>query len=103
MNPKKHLSFGSLPKGLSSLFYNLPDSREELKVDYSIPDAMMSGFACMYFQDPSLLQFQERLHEYENRNNLQTLFGVSNIPKDTQLRNMVDNVESNLPHFPAFL
>lgn len=96
MNPKKHLGFASLYKGLSSLFYNLPDRREELKVDYSIHDAMMSAFACMYFQDPSLLQFQERLQEYQNRHNLQTLFGVSNIPKDTQLRNIVDNVESNL-------
>jgi hypothetical protein len=55
MNPQKHLSFASLHKGLSSLFYNLPDKREELKVDYSIHDVMMSGFACIYFQDPSLL------------------------------------------------
>ncbi len=96
MNLQKHLSFGSLHNGLSSLFYNLPDTREEVKVDYSIHDAMMSGFACMYFQDPSLLQFQERLQEYENRNNLLTLFGVSNIPKNTQLRNIGDDVESNL-------
>ena len=86
MNPKKHLSFGSLRKGLSSLFQDIPDSRETVKTDYSIHDAMMSGFACMYFQDPSLLQFQQRLREAENRDNLQTLFGVNDIPGDTQLR-----------------
>lgn len=95
MNPKKHLSFGSLRNSLSSLFCNLPDRREPSKIDYSIHDAMMSGFACMYFQDPSLLQFQERLKEAENRHNLETLFAVNNIPGQTQLRDIVDEVKSD--------
>ena len=95
MNPKKHLSFGSLRNSLSSLFCDLPDRREPAKIDYSIHDAMMSGFACMYFQDPSLLQFQERLKETENRHNLETLFAVNNIPEQTQLRDIVDGVKSD--------
>jgi Transposase DDE domain len=94
MNPKKHLSFGSLRNALSSLFHQLSDMRQQGKTDYSIHDAMMSGFACMYFQDPSLLQFQERLREAENRDNLQTLFGVKDIPSETQLRDIVDEIES---------
>lgn len=94
MNPKRHLSFGSLRKGLSFLFEGIPDSREAVKTDYSIHDAMMSGFACMYFQDPSLLQFQQRLKEIEHRHNLQTLFGVNDIPGETQLRDIVDEVGS---------
>lgn len=94
MNPKKHLSFGSLRNGLSSLFQDIPDTREAVKTDYSIHDAMMSGFACMYFQDPSLLQFQQRLKEAENRDNLQTLFGVNAIPGETQLRDIADEVGS---------
>jgi len=94
MNPKKHLSFGSLRNSLSSLFYDLPDKRDPAKIDYSIHDAMISGFACMYFQDPSLLQFQERLKEAENHHNLETLFAVKNIPGETQLRDIVDGVKS---------
>ena len=94
MNQKKHLSFGSLLNGLASLFQGIPDSREAEKTDYSIHDAMMSGFACMYFQDPSLLQFQQRLKEAENRDNLQTLFGVKDIPGETQLRDIADEVGS---------
>jgi len=94
MNPKKHLSFGSLRNGLSSLFQGIPDWRESVRTDYSIHDAMMSGFACMYFQDPSLLRFQQRLREAENRDNLQTLFGVNDIPGETQLRDIVDEVGS---------
>lgn len=94
MNPKKHLSFGSLRNSLSSLFCHIPDKRQKEKTDYSIHDAMISGFACMYFQDPSLLQFQERLKEANNQDNLQTLFDVTNIPESTQMREIIDNVES---------
>jgi hypothetical protein len=52
----------------------------------------MSGFAMMYFQDPSLLVFQRRMQEANQRNNLKTLFEVSDIPKDTQLRDVLDEI-----------
>ena len=54
----------------------------------------MSAFACMYFQDPSLLHFQKRLEQKYQRNNLKTIFNVSNIPSDSQLRDVLDNVPS---------
>ena len=94
MKSKKHLSFSSLRKDLSLLFFQLPDFRQGAKVNYSIHDAMMSGFACMYFQDPSLLQFQKELRDAKNRNNLETLFGVKDIPEDTQIRDIIDKVDS---------
>jgi hypothetical protein len=94
MKSKKHLGFGSLRVGLSELFHELPDGRQEAKTNYSIHDAMMSGFACMFFQDPSLLQFQQRLREERNRDNLQTLFDVKDIPEDTQMRGIIDEVDS---------
>jgi hypothetical protein len=50
----------------------------------------MSAFAMMFFQDPSLLQFQQRLQDAIQKNNLNTLFGVSHIPGDTQLRDTID-------------
>jgi hypothetical protein len=95
MHIKKHLSFSSLRKLLSECFFRIPEYRQDTKVSYSIHDALMSGFACMYFQDPSILQFQERMQETHHRNNLSTLFGVKEIPKDNQLRNIVDEVASN--------
>jgi hypothetical protein len=94
MKSKKHLGFGSLRVGLSEVFHELPDSRQQAKTNYSIHDAMMSGFACMFFQDPSLLQFQQRLREERNRDNLQTLFDVKDIPEDTQVREIIDQVDS---------
>ena len=92
MKSKKQLNFSALRSRLSSCFHQIPDERQTAKVNYSIHDAMMCGFACMYFQDPSLLQFQKQLRDEQNRNNLTTLFDVDVIPENTQLRDLIDAV-----------
>jgi hypothetical protein len=83
MQIKKHLNFTNMRHELSRVFNKIEDNRQKSKVTISIHDALMSGFACMYFQDPSLLQFQKRMQDDQYRNNLETLFGVTNIPKET--------------------
>jgi hypothetical protein len=55
----------------------------------------MSGFAMMYFQDPSILQFQKRLDDKIHNNNLRTLFQVQSIPKDSQMKEVIDEVDSS--------
>lgn len=95
MHIKKHLSFTGLRKLLSGCCNQIIDKRQQGKIDYSVHDALMSGFACMYFQDPSLLQFQERMQVQQNINNLATIFGVKDIPKDYQLRRIIDEVDSD--------
>jgi hypothetical protein len=50
----------------------------------------MSGFALFFLQDPSLLEFQRRFQEKLQRNNLSTVFGVKDIPGDSQLRDIID-------------
>lgn len=95
MHIKKHLSFSNLRKLLSACFCKISEYRQSTKINYSIHDALMSGFACMYFQDPSLLQFQERMQKTCHKNNLSTLFGVKEIPRDNQLRNIIDEITSN--------
>ena len=81
---KKQLNFFSLRKALSAQFQILTETRREQSTNYSIHDAMMSGFACLYFQDPSLLQFQKRLEEDWHSNNLKTLYDIEDIPSNTQ-------------------
>ena len=95
MKIKKHISFGALIKEIGEFFNKIPDWRQENKVKIDIHDAMMSGVACMYFQDPSLLQFQRHLQDAEHRNNLMTLFGITNIPKESQMREIIDGVQSD--------
>jgi len=94
MHKKKHLSFNSLRKTMSKEFHNFPEHRELGKINYSIHDTLMSGFACMYFQDPSLIEFQRRLKKRQNKDNLHTLFAVKNIPESTQLKDIIDNIST---------
>ena len=101
----KHLSFQSLRQNLSTLFAKLQDNRQQAKVKYPIHDVVMSGFATMYFQDPSLLHFQKRLEESQGRSNLQTLFGVESTPEDTQMRDILDTLDRQQfrPAFKEFM
>ena len=94
MNVKKHINFTCMRKDFSGLLLDTDnDHRQPGKIDYSIHDAVMSGFACMYFQDPSLSGFQQRLQDGCQKNNLNTIFGVNAIPGDTQLRTITDNFD----------
>ena len=95
MHIKKHLSFSSLRKRLSARLQSLSEHRQAVKIKHSIHDVCMSGFAMMYFQDPSILQFQQRLQEEIHNNNLRTLFQVQSIPKDSQMKEVIDEVDSS--------
>ena len=102
---KKHLRFDSLRKSLSMNLRNIDDNRLQSRCEYSLHDVAMSGFACMYFQDPSLSEFQRRMEEDKHQNNLRNIFGVKNIPKESQLRDILDGIESESfrPVFSDFL
>ena len=92
MHHKKHLSFTALRKSLSEHFRQIDDRRQTAKVDYRLHDCLMSAFAMMFFQDPSVLTFQQRLQDGIQKNNLTTIFTVSDIPKDTQMRSVLDAI-----------
>jgi hypothetical protein len=56
-------------------------------------DALMSGLAVFGLKYPSLLKFDEARHETVIRSNLQSLYGVTQAPCDTQLRTILDAVD----------
>lgn len=60
---------------------------------HPLSDVLMSGLAMMFVQDPSMLEFQQRLEEKRRGNNLRTLFGVEKIPKTSQFRRILDPVD----------
>lgn len=95
MHIKKHLSFSSLRKMISTRLQSIQEQRQANKIKHSIHDIFMSGFAMMYFQDPSMLQFQKRLEDGIHNNNLKTLFQVQSIPKDSQIKDVIDEVASS--------
>ncbi len=102
---KKYLGFAGLLKTISGNIKPIDDNRQQAKIDYSLHDCVMSAFAMMYLQDPSILAFQSRIQDRIQRNNLNTIFGVRHIPKDNQFRNILDGlpIESLTPIFADFL
>jgi len=96
MKIKKLLNFTSLRKMISGNFRSLLDPRRKKSTDHSIHDAMMSGLACMYFQEPSLLQFQIEMEKTYHKSNMQTLFDVTKIPSSNTIKDILDNQDSDL-------
>jgi len=79
---------------MSAHFFAINDPRQQLKCEYTQHDILMSAFACMFFQDPSLLHFQKRLEQRHQCNNLKNIFNVNNIPSNNQLRDVLDEIPS---------
>ncbi len=54
----------------------------------------MNGLACMYFQEPSRLQFQTEMESTYQQNNLCALFDVKTIPSSNAMKEILDNQDS---------
>jgi hypothetical protein len=61
----------------------------------------MGAFSVFFTQSPSFLAHQRRLLEGEGRSNCRTLFKMTDIPRDNQIRAVLDDVEPSLFH-PVF-
>ena len=85
---RKHLSADALFAMVGDSFSQVPDSR---RPGSPIPlrDALLSAFAMFSLKDPSLLAFDQRRSD----GNLKSLFGIGQIPSDTQMREILDEVD----------
>lgn len=93
MNGK--IGFSALRKSMSRIIRHWDDHRDPKKIDIALHDVVMSGFACMVYQEPSLLQFQKNLEDSVHENNLRTQFDIQNIPSTTQMKEVTDYVDSD--------
>ena len=84
---RRHLSADGLLALIKERFQKIPDPRQNPVI--SVCDALLSGLALFALKDPSLLAFDERRHE----RNLYALFGIKQVPCDTQLREILDGVD----------
>lgn len=94
MRPLESLTLESIVGLLSDTFQRLPDPRHPDRIAFQLHDTLLGGFACMFFQHPSLLEFQRRMKERRGRCNLETLFGVRQVPSDSQMREILDPLPS---------
>lgn len=88
--PKKHLCFSALLEVLQNSFEKIKDLREEKKSSFKIPDVYKAAFAMFFFQDKSLLEFQKQMEKKYRRSNLATVYNVTEIPGDSQFREIID-------------
>jgi len=76
---------------------SFPDKRRGINTTYRIADIAMAAFSVFFMQSPSFLAHQRHLREGHGRSNCESLFGLSKIPSDNHIRDMLD------PAAPALL
>lgn len=92
MRPLQSLTLEAMIDLLSKTCRLLPDARRPGRVDSTLHDTLLSGFAMLFLQHPSLLEFQRTMQQRRGRCNLETIFGVTEVPSNTQMREIVDGV-----------
>lgn len=79
----------------------LPDKRSGNNTCYTMADIGLAAFSLFFMQSPSFLAHQRALKEARGRSNAQTLFGMTAIPTDNHIRQMLDGAPTD--HFdPVF-
>jgi hypothetical protein len=78
---------------ISREFHLVPDNRRQSHCSYKQHDPMMGALSCMFLQQPSWLPFQTQLDAGMNDNNLTHLFNATELPKETQTRDILDDIE----------
>jgi len=82
----------SLIAELKGVCAGLPDQRKGPRHDgeYTMADIGLSAFSVFFMGSPSFLGHQRALSEGHGRSNCQTLFGMTAIPTDAYIRQMLD-------------
>jgi len=86
---RRNLNADALFSLVRSGFEKIKDHRSN-NTKISLSDALMSGFAMFSLKDPSLLAFEERISEDTN---LKPIYKINNVPCDTQMRTILDEVD----------
>ena len=94
MRTTLHLRFPGIRRVLVKHFSRIRDHREKEKVGHALQDVLMSALAMFCFQDPSLLAFQKRTKAATLGANLKNLWAIESVPSDTQMRTVMDEIDS---------
>jgi hypothetical protein len=92
MRPLKKLTFDAFRDELATTFAQIVDPRDPSRLTWEMPAVLMSAFAMLFFQHPSLLEYQRRMKQRTGQSNLERVFRVAAIPSDTQMREILDGV-----------
>src|SRR6516164_8613654 len=84
---RRHLHFDALVQLARHRFDQIAEHRR--CPEFSLTDTLMAGLALFSLKDPSLLAFCRRAVDH----NLRSVFGLQAIPSDTQMREILDEVD----------
>lgn len=90
---KKHLCAAGLLSSIRNSFTYILDSSKGNATKYNLANCLMSGLAIFGLKSPSLLSFDKNKLKETTANNLKTLYGVKEVPSDSQLRQRLDDVD----------
>jgi len=93
MSFKQTNIFDFLIDTFTSNINNIKDTRRQRDdIKYSFKDIILSAFSIFYFQSKSWLSFQRKMDTNKGSSNAQTMFGITDIPSDNHIRNILDKI-----------
>jgi hypothetical protein len=95
------LACDALVQALHHQLAALPDDRKGKNTQYAITDAALGAFAVFCTRSPSFLAYQRTMKQAKGHSNADSLFGMADIPCDTQIRTLLDPV-APAQLFPVF-
>ncbi|MBT9438920.1 MAG: transposase [Desulfobacterales bacterium] len=98
---RKHINADALFMDIRREFEKIPEFRTG-DIEISIPDALMSAFAMFSLKDSSLLKFDERRNDDAECQNLENIYGIKNIPSDSRMREIGDEIDPKKYLAPIF-
>lgn len=78
-----------------------PDFRHGNNLRYPLFNGIGGAFSVFFMQCPSFLAFQTLMQQATGKNNAASLFRLSEIPSDDQIRNICDEIDHHVL-FPVF-
>ena len=92
---REQLSLPGMLKKAGVIFHKITDPLKTNRHKISLRDCMMSGLAIFLLKYPSLLSFNEAQKQNNIAENLQNLYGLTEVPSDTYLRERLDAIDPN--------
>ena len=97
MKTRKDFTAQSLYNRIRTIFDNSDYLKQLLKERkgriISITDGLMSALAMFSLKFPSMLGFNDQCKSEKLQANLKNLFGIKNVPSDTYMREIVDEID----------
>src|SRR5215510_6466351 len=84
--------FTAFLQALRAATATFPDVRKGKNKHFTVRDGALGAFAVFFTQSPSFLAYQRDMTKRQGQSNAHTLFGLTEIPCDNQIRTLLDPV-----------